>query len=76
MNMKQRNVTTINYSVVIFQEVELLKGPLSGLRQFLASESPLKLIKNAFYFTSKFIFVLKIVKFLSGLFGHVSKQFD
>ena len=76
MNMKQRNVTTINYSVVIFQEVELLKGPLSGLRQFLASESPLKLIKNAFYFTSKFIFVLKIVKFLSGLFGHVSKRFD
>ena len=74
--MKQRNVTTINYSVVIFQEVELLKGPLSGLRQFLASESPLKLIKNAFYFTSKFIFVLKIVKFLSGLFGHVSKRFD
>ena len=76
MNMKQRNVTTINYSVVIFQEVELLKGPLSGLRQFLASESPLKLMKNAFYFTSKFIFVLKIVKFLSGLFGHVSKRFD
>ena len=76
MNMKQRNVTTINYSVVIFQEVELLKGPLSGLRQFLASESPLKLIKNAFYFTSKFIFVLKIVKFLSGLFGHVSKRLD
>ena len=60
MNMKQRNVTTINYSVVIFQELELLKGPLSGLRQFLASESPLKLIKNAFYFTSKFIFVLKL----------------
>ena len=76
MNMKQRNVTTINYSVVIFQEVELLKGPLSGLRQFLASESPLKLMKNAFYFTSKFIFVLKIVKFLSGLFGHVSKRLD
>ena len=76
MNMKQRNVTTINYSVVIFQEVELLKDPLSGLRQFLASESPLKLMKNAFYFTSKFIFVLKIVKFLSGLFGHVSKRLD
>ena len=76
MNMKQRNVTTINYSVVIFQETELLKGPLSGLRQFLASESPLKLMKNAFYFTSKFIFVLKIVKFLSGLFGHVSKRLD
>ena len=26
------------------------KGPLSGLRQFLSAESPLKMIKNAFYF--------------------------
>ena len=43
----------------------LLKGTLSGLRQFLATESPLKLMKNAFYFTSKALFVLKIFKFLS-----------
>ena len=27
-----------------------LKGPLSALRQFLAIESPLKMMKNAFYF--------------------------
>ena len=30
-----------------------VKGALSGLRQFLSTESPLKLMKNAFYFTSK-----------------------
>ena len=41
------------------------KGALSGVRQFLATESPLKLMKNAFYFTSKAPFVLKIFKFLS-----------
>ena len=41
------------------------KGALSGLRQFLATESPLKMMKNAFYFTSKALFVLKIFKFLS-----------
>ena len=29
----------------------LVKGALSGLRKFLAFESPLKMIKNAFYFT-------------------------
>ena len=29
------------------------KGALSGLRQFLAIESPLKIMKIAFYFTSK-----------------------
>ena len=33
-------------------------------------------MKNAFYFTSKAIFILKILKFLLWIFGHVSKQFD
>ena len=42
----------------------------------MAAESPLKLMKNAFYFTSKALFVLKIFKFLSKLFGHVLKQLD
>ena len=42
-----------------------LKGALSSLRQFLATESSLKMMKNAFYFTSKALFVLKIFKFLS-----------
>ena len=35
--------------------------------------SPLKLMKNAFYFILKDIFVLKIFKVLSWLFGHVKK---
>ena len=38
-----------------------IKSALSGLRQFLAIETPLKMMKNAFYFTSKadfYIFVL------------------
>ena len=41
-----------------------LKGALSGLIQVLATESPLKMMKNAFYFTLKALFVLKIFKFL------------
>ena len=53
-----------------------LKGALSGLTQFLATESPLKMMKNAFYFTSKAVFVLKIFKFLFWRFGHVAKQLD
>ena len=36
-------------------------------------ESPLKMIKNAFYFILKALFVLKKFKFLSRLFGHVRK---
>ena len=42
-----------------------IKGALLGLRQFLATESPLKVMKNAFCFTFKALFVLKIFKFLS-----------
>ena len=53
-----------------------LKRALSGLRQFLAAESPLKMMKNAFYFASKTLFVLKIFKFLSERFGHVTKRLD
>ena len=42
----------------------------------MATESPLKIIKNAFYFKSKALFVLKIFKFLSLIFGRVAKQLD
>ena len=37
-------------------------------------ESPIKMIKNAFYFVLKALFVLKIFKFLSLIFGHVEKK--
>ena len=42
-----------------------IKGALLGLRQFLVTESPLKMMKNAFYFTLKPLFDLKIFKYLS-----------
>ena len=60
--------TTLRW--VVFQ------GALSSLRQFLITESPLKMMKNASYFTSKALFVLKIFKFLSWLFGQVAKRLD
>ena len=45
--------------------LDKIKGALLGLRLFLAIESPLKIMKNAFYFNLKPLFVLKIFKFLS-----------
>ena len=48
-----------------FTGTKALKGALSGLRQFLAAESSLKMMKNAFYLTSKALLILKIFKFLS-----------
>ena len=50
-----------------------LKGALSGQRYFLATESPLKMMKNDFYFTFKALFFLSIFKFLYWVFGHVGK---
>ena len=53
-----------------------IKGAVSCLRQFLAIEITLKIMKNAFYFTSKAFFVLKIFRISSWLFVHVTKKFD
>ena len=38
---------------------------ISCLRQFLAIAGPLKMMKNAFSFTAKALFVLKLFNFLS-----------
>ena len=52
---------------------QVLKGAMSGLRQLPATENFLKMMKNAFYFTLKSIFVLKICKFLYWLFGRTKE---
>ena len=44
---------------------DCFKGTLSGLRQFLATEIPLKVKENAFYFTLKAFLILKTFKFLT-----------
>ena len=46
-------------------EEHSIKGAPSDVRSFLANQSPLNLMKNAFHFTLKPLFVLKIFKFLS-----------
>ena len=42
----------------------VFKGAISGLRKFLATESPLKIMKNTFYFTFRALFMFKLFKFL------------
>ena len=57
----------LSNSSKMFEELlfEQIKGPLLDLRQNLVTESPLKMIKNDFYFTLIALFVLKIFIFLS-----------
>ena len=38
------------------------------------NESPLKMMKNAFYFILKVFFIFKIFKFLSWLFSYIEKM--
>ena len=56
--------------------INFLKGAPTGLRQFLATKSPLKMMKNVFHFTLKSLFILEIFAVLSWLFGHVEKRLD
>ena len=58
-------ITLARYEKYLPNFATSIKGALSGLTQFLAMESPLTMMKNAFYFTSKAFFVLKIFTFLS-----------
>ena len=54
----------------------ILKSVLSGLIQFLATGSPLKIMKHAFYFYLKTLFVRGIFKFMFSLINHVRKQLN
>ena len=55
----------------IVQIYQGLKGVLSDLRKFFVTESFSKMMKNAFHFTLKAFFILKIFNFLSWLLGHL-----
>ena len=46
---------------------------LKSYSHLLKKTSPSKMMKNAFYFILKALFVLKIFNFLSWLFGLVEK---
>ena len=55
----------IVFDPCFLSKLQLFKGPLSGLKQFLANESPLEMMKNAFYLSLRALLVLKLFKFLS-----------
>ena len=70
----ERMHAILNYTLIFGQNIQNIKDTLYGLKQFLPTESPLKMMKNAFYFTLEAVFVLKIFKFLSQLFDLEGKQ--
>ena len=54
---------------------QIKEGPLSGMRQFLTTESALKMMKSDFYFMLTVLFVLEII-FVSWIFGYVEKRLN
>ena len=58
----------------VFLEIKVGLSPSNFFIYF--NDSPSKMMKNAFYFILKALFVLKIFKFWSWLFSHAEKQLD
>ena len=66
-----------NYTKVLFYLIANTdKRAASGVRQFVTTEHPLKIMKNCFYFTLKALFVFKIFELLSWLLCLMGKQLD
>ena len=54
----------------------ILKGTLLGLIQFLGTESPLKVMKNASISSQNLFSFLRYFNFCPAFFGHVGKRMN
>ena len=62
------------YIYIWYSSIFLIRDILSDLRLAFATESPLKMMKNAFYSILKALSFLKIFKFLYSIFDHIEKR--
>ena len=70
------NIPTRAYNVKIKKQTVALSRALIFQKKncFICfNESPLEMMKNAFYLISKALFVSKILKIFSSFFGHAEK---
>ena len=65
----------LSFGEKIKNSVTNFKSALSGLRQFLTTKRPLKMMKNAFHFALRALFVPEIFKYLSLAFAQVEERF-
>ena len=62
--------------VYLFTHLFLIWRPTTGSKTITSNWNSLKMVKNVFCFILKAFFVLKILKFMFWLFGHVGKGLD
>ena len=74
MTVSEISITYLSYSGVEAQSKFSDLKSVSHLPKKIVLFTPLKVMKNAFYFILQALFVLKVFKFLSWLFGHVEKK--
>ena len=70
-SFKKENILEVDISNKLLEKS--FSDPHFPKKNICFNGSPLKIMKNAFYFTLKAIFVFKIFKFLFWDFGHVEK---
>ena len=75
MHTHPRNIDITNHALIKNNKIDSNSDSHLSKKNCVICfiESLLKMMKNAFYFILKALFVLKIFKFLSWLFGHVGK---
>ena len=65
-----KSFTSFSYKISL---IKVGLSPFKKICVIFLIERPLNVMKNAFYFILKALFVLKTFKFLSQIFGHVGK---
>ena len=71
LDMNETEIT--EFRVPMWADVKVGLSPSKKNCFVCFIESPLKMMKNAFYFSLKALFVCKMFKFLSWHFGHLEK---
>ena len=76
-SVKNRNCRILEmcrmFSCFSINPIKCRKGALSGLRQFLATETPLKMIKNGFCFTPNLFCSHDVLVFVSTFWSFRKK---
>ena len=78
-NLKSLDDGFLTLTLHLLSRLTQIKVRLSHSKKFCyisSNESPLKMIKNTFYFILKYLFVLKVIEFFSWLFGYIRKWLD
>ena len=68
------NPTKLTISIISIADFKMTLPPSKKVGFICFNRRPLKMMKNAFYFMSKALFLLRYLNFCTKFFGHVGKM--